>query len=319
MTRILSGALFLALPVAIVSLVSSAAHAHALLAAPMPRDQRDGYKDPNGPCGIAAATSQTRTALTPGASFMVTWKETINHPGCFVIDFSASGDSNWQVIGKKSHANPPAPTNPTTSNPRNWSTMVTIPSGPCTACTLRLRQIMNDGGSDYTDAQCPPATVASGKTYYSCANVSIAGSTGTGGTGGAGGSTGGTGGSGSGGTTGGGGGSSGSTGSAGSTGAAGTTGTAGTTGAAGSNATGAAGTGSPTGAAGTSASGTAGTTGAAGSGNTTGSAGTTGSGGSGNDDSGGCAIAGRGAGSGGLLVLLGLWLVRRPRRRRSRS
>ena len=143
--------------------------AHARLMSPAPRDQKDGYKDapqgPGGPCGIARSASQPSTNMTPGAAVTVTWEETVDHNGCFVIDFSAADDQNFTVIGRKSHANPPAKTG--TPATRKYSMQVTLPSTPCTACTLRVRQLML--ASNVAEANlatgCPPATVASGSTY----------------------------------------------------------------------------------------------------------------------------------------------------------
>ena len=122
----------------------SPALGHAKLTAPQPRDGHADYKDPpqggagiGAPCGVAATDSQPHTTLTAGAGITVTWQETVNHPGCFVIDFAAAGDTDFQILGVKSHANPPA-----ASTPRNWTLGVTLPSAPCTGCTLRLRQLM---------------------------------------------------------------------------------------------------------------------------------------------------------------------------------
>ena len=161
-------------PVALVALaitvaVPSIASAHAVLTAPRPRNNRDDYKDNNGgaPCGVARTTTQPSNSLTPGAPFTVTWDETVTHPGCFVIDFSASGDSNWQVLSTVAHKS-------TGNTPRAYTAMVTLPSAPCTACTLRLRQIML--GSEPAAGACPPATVPTNATYYTCANVVMAGS-----------------------------------------------------------------------------------------------------------------------------------------------
>jgi hypothetical protein len=165
----------------------ASASAHAVLTAPKPRDNRDDHKDTNGgaPCGVARAASQPMNpAMAPGSPFTVTWTETVNHPGCFVIDFSASGDTGWQMLSTVAHK--------TTGNtPRMYSQMVTLPSAPCTACTLRLRQIML--GSEPAAGACPPATIPTNATYYTCANVvlggadggapSDAGGTGTGGAG----------------------------------------------------------------------------------------------------------------------------------------
>jgi len=164
--------MFLGLGVLVASpWLAATAQAHALLVAPQPRDQQDGYKDPprtppgtGAPCGISRMVpSQPETSYTAGQPLHVTWKETINHPGCFVIDFANANDTNFQILGVKSHAGGSA------TLPRSWSLDVVLPSTPCTACTLRMRQLML--AADLTDSQCPPATIASGDTYYSCANV----------------------------------------------------------------------------------------------------------------------------------------------------
>jgi len=332
MTRTARIVVLIAAPV-IAAAVASTAHAHARLKNPTPRDNRDGYKDmtPPGtgaPCGITRTAAQPSSNLTPGATVTVTWEETVNHPGCFVLDFSAANDGNFQVIGRKSHMNAPTP-NPTTQSPRQWSMSVTLPSAPCTACTLRLRQMMLP--SEVSEANlatgCPPATVPANSTYYSCANVVLGGASGTGGSsGGTGGATG-TGGRG-GNTAGGRGGTLGTGGAAGTSGqagngasgAAGDNGQAGTSGQAGSGASGEAGT---TGQAGSGSSGQAGVTGQAGNGSSgaAGSGGATGTGtgqaGSGGDEaSGGCQVTGGAPAP--LALLLALALVRR-RRRRSRS
>jgi len=187
--------------------VPASASAHAVLTAPKPRDNRDDHKDTNGgaPCGVARAASQpTNPSMTPGSMFDVTWTETVNHPGCFVIDFSATGDTNWQMLSTVAHKS-------TGNTPRMYSQMVTLPAAPCTACTLRLRQIML--GSEPAAGACPPATIPTNATYYTCANVVLggadggapgdAGATGTGGAGtggaGSGGRAGGSGGAGTGG------------------------------------------------------------------------------------------------------------------------
>jgi MYXO-CTERM domain-containing protein len=131
---------------------------------PVSRDGSDSHKDPTGPCGVARAVPpQPQATYAPGQTLHVEWTETVSHPGCFVVDFSAAGDTDFQVLGVKSHAGAAGAT------PRPWSLDVTLPGTPCDDCTLRVRQLML--GADLTDAQCPPATVGTGSTYYSCANV----------------------------------------------------------------------------------------------------------------------------------------------------
>jgi len=327
----LSGALLLA---------SRPAGAHALLVNPMPRDQQDGYKDPprtppgtGAPCGISEAASQPHNTLIAGTQLTVKWDETVTHPGCFVIDFSPANDANFTVLGVKSHMNAPTPTNPSQSNPRHWSVSVTLPNTPCTKCTLRLRQLMLN--ADVTDAQCPPATIPTGSTYYSCSNVALNGATtGSGGTGGSGTGTGGSAAGGRGGSTGaagrGGSGAAGTTGAAGTVATGGSSGEAGSTGAAGSVTTGRGGdVGGPAGS-GVNPTGIAGSpvdpTGAGGS-NASGAAGSAvdPSGAAGHagpppvpeSGGGGCTAAGTASPLASLLML-GL-LVSRQRRRRRRS
>lgn len=170
---------FASLLIAASSIVMGSASlvaAHTVTVTPTSRDGSDSHKDPSGPCGVARSVPpQPQATYAPGQTLHVEWTETVSHPGCFVVDFSAAGDADFQVLGVKSHAAAAGGT------PRSWSLDVTLPSTPCDDCTLRVRQLML--GADLTDAQCPPATVASGSTYYSCANVVLAGNNG-GGTGG---------------------------------------------------------------------------------------------------------------------------------------
>jgi MYXO-CTERM domain-containing protein len=155
---------------ATLALATGSASAHAVLTAPLPRDDSDSHKDPNGPCGVGRLESQPVTPLKPGSELTVTWNETVNHPGCFVVDFAAAGDMGWQTLATLPH-------DATGATPRPYSTMVTLPSAPCSACTLRVRQIML-GEELAPGAVCPPANLGSGLTYYSCANL-VLGSDGT--------------------------------------------------------------------------------------------------------------------------------------------
>lgn len=159
--------------------------AHALLDTPAPRDQQDGYKD-GTPCGVMRASSQPVTRYMPGQALDVEWLETVDHSGCFLVEFSAQGDRDFQILGRRSHSNPPPPASPSSGDPRPWSLQVTLPDVTCAECTLRLRQIMV--GEDLAGEACPPATVQQGSVYTTCANInlgseSVGGSGGTGGVG----------------------------------------------------------------------------------------------------------------------------------------
>jgi hypothetical protein len=147
-----------------VVLWTNLAWAHTLLTAPAPRDASDSHKDPTGPCGVARAADQpTNGPHVAGSKLDISWTETVDHPGCFVIDFSASGDAGWTTLTTLPHRQ-------AGTTPRPYSTQVTLPSAACTDCTLRLRQIMLDAEPAAGEA-CPPPDLAQGLTYYSCANV----------------------------------------------------------------------------------------------------------------------------------------------------
>src|SRR5690348_12413525 len=80
-------------------------HAHALLDEPAPRDQQDGYKDGSA-CGVGFDPSQPVTSYAPGQTVNVQWRETVDHPGCFLLELSAGADQDFQILGRKSHSNP---------------------------------------------------------------------------------------------------------------------------------------------------------------------------------------------------------------------
>ena len=174
-------------PVVVATLIAiiPAAQGHSLLVVPPPRDQQDGYKDPprappgtGAPCGVRRMVPpQPQTVYGPGLPLHVTWTETVDHPGCFVVDFALADDANFQVLGVKSHAAPVGAT------PRSWSLDVVLPATASPAGTLRLRQLML--AADLPDAACPPASIPAGATYYSCANVLLGRSGGQPGAGGA--------------------------------------------------------------------------------------------------------------------------------------
>lgn len=155
--------------VILLTLWPAAAAAHTVMTSPAPRDASDQHKDPNGPCGVARAASQPMTAspLAAGSDFTVTWTETVDHAGCFVVDFAAAGDIGWQTLATLPHS-------AANDTPRPYSTTVKLPNVSCTDCTLRVRQIMLNE-EPAPGAACPPSEVLPGQTYYSCANVALAG------------------------------------------------------------------------------------------------------------------------------------------------
>ena len=168
---------------------ASTGNAHSLLDEPAPRDQQDGYKD-GSPCGIAADASQPVTSYVSGQTVNVRWLETVDHPGCFLVELSAGADQDFQILGRKSHSNPPPPEGATSAEPRHWALDVTLPSTACSGCTLRLRQLMLD--ADVAADACTPVGAPRGSIYTTCANITLGsgGSAGSASAGGAGGSAG---------------------------------------------------------------------------------------------------------------------------------
>lgn len=154
------------------------ADAHSLLATPAPRDQQDGYKDGSA-CGVAFSATQPMTSYVAGQTLDVQWLETVDHFGCFLVEFSPGADQDFQILGRRSHSNPPPPVAATSDQPRHWNMSVTLPATPCSACTLRLRQLMLD--ADVTADACSADSAAPGSVYTTCANIALsdAGSSGT--------------------------------------------------------------------------------------------------------------------------------------------
>jgi hypothetical protein len=294
----------LLLTVAFASLAPAGAQAHTLFMSPKPRDQMDGYKPTRTPgfvmpCGVARSAAQPTTTLPAGAMQMIQWKETVPHPGCFLIEFAKSDTDQFQRLAVEPH---PAAM---VAN-KAYAKMIQLPDQPCTSCILRIRQYMANSNP------CPPADLKDGDAnlYYSCANITL--DQGVGGTGDASAPdarTADTGAAGSGG-------SGGSAGTGGSGGYGGTGGVAGTGGNGGSTTGGTGGSVSTAGTGGSVSTGGTGA-GAAGSGGATGGAG-------GQPTSkgalyGGCSVAaGSHPGAIVLLFVAGVVLSRTARRRRAR-
>jgi hypothetical protein len=142
----------------ILLLLSGTASAHIALTYPPPRtaDQKAG------PCGATGSTrSKTVTTFAPGATIMVEWDETVDHPGHFRIAFDDAGDDVF--------VNPNSPDDNfafTLKEPiadkagGHYTQAVTLPNKPCTNCTLQLMQIMT-------------TAVPYNSFYYQCADIAL--------------------------------------------------------------------------------------------------------------------------------------------------
>ncbi|MBC7386902.1 MAG: lytic polysaccharide monooxygenase [Cryobacterium sp.] len=127
-------------------------HAHSRLllnGTTPPRNASSGLKV--GPCGNVPRTSSP-TVLTAGQTLKVQWEEVIDHPGYYRIAFSPAADAGFD-------ANILAARIDDLPNVHAYETNVTVPSTPCTNCTLQLIQYMTENN--------PPTL------YYSCADVEI--------------------------------------------------------------------------------------------------------------------------------------------------
>lgn len=149
---------------------SGRADAHSLLDQPAPRDRQDGYKDGSA-CGVGFDAAQPVTHYVPGQTIQVQWLETVDHSGCFLVELSAGGDQDFQILGRKSHSSPPPPESATSAEPRHWSLDVTLPAAACSGCTLRLRQLMLD--ADVAADACTAVGAPPGSTYTTCANITV--------------------------------------------------------------------------------------------------------------------------------------------------
>ena len=142
------------------------AFAHAKLTAPKPRLDDDGIKI--GPCGGTPRTKSFQQ-YQPGQTVAVTWREGIDHGGCFDVLFSPANDMNWVRLGRYDDSNLPAPT---VYADASTTKMVTLPNVKCENCTLALRQLMNTN-----DALCNANTQdemdGGVPTYFSCADIRV--------------------------------------------------------------------------------------------------------------------------------------------------
>lgn len=145
------------LPLAIWSLClfqPSEAFAHARLlgdGTTPPRNSNAGLK--TGPCGGVARTNSS-TTLRAGDTLVLQWEEIIDHPGRFEFYISEQGDQNFKLIKTVED------TQNNKMVPHSYTTTITVPNTPCSACTLQMIQVMTENP-------------ANPRNYYSCADIEI--------------------------------------------------------------------------------------------------------------------------------------------------
>ena len=143
--------LFLLLLVSL-ALLPAPVEAHARLLEPVPRDTI-AHKSP--PCGGVPRGSVPQV-FTAGEEIEVVWEEFIDHPGWYLIRFSAGGDRNFVTLADGiADASIPAG-----SRSAIYNATVRLPAEPCEAGTLQVIQVMTE------NPQFP-------QLYYSCADVRL--------------------------------------------------------------------------------------------------------------------------------------------------
>jgi len=153
-------------------LVPSIASAHISLTYPPPRsaDQKAQV------CGAVNSMRGTNiTTLAPGATIMVMWKETIDHPGHYRISFDDDGQDFIIPLSEATNTegmpnviddmiadiqgNLPA-------GGRVYMQQITLPNIECSNCTLQVTQLMTDKLPYSADA-------TSDDIYYQCADIQL--------------------------------------------------------------------------------------------------------------------------------------------------
>lgn len=143
---------------------------------------RSGGDQKQNPCANASP-SATRTEYVGGSTITVSWRETINHPGYFLISLDPDG-SDFDGDGDGVGDHPESPNvagfssgdgslvllrveDTNTTSGATISAEVTLPDIDCDQCTLQLIQMM----SDKTPTNARPTD----HIYFRCADIKIVG------------------------------------------------------------------------------------------------------------------------------------------------
>lgn len=176
-------------------LVPSNAEAHFNMASPPPWIAQNAEGDPqkSPPCGVAPTDPASAYTLTnivttfaPGQTITLKWAETVAHDGWFRILLSYEADRSDLVdppyavnsFGFSTDAGievPPVPpvlvdglfkhtaASVQASLPKSYTYNLTLPTKPCTKCTLQIQQVMLNH----------PLNVPGAYTYHHCADIAL--------------------------------------------------------------------------------------------------------------------------------------------------
>ena len=144
----------------ITTMTTATAYAHIALTYPPPRTAEQKA----GPCGTAGSTRGTKvTTFQPGETITVTWDETVDHPGHYRIAFDDDGNDVFVNPNNPNDNFPSTMVEPIADKTGgHYTQTITLPTEPCTSCTLQLMQVMT-------------TSVPYNSFYYQCADIVIAG------------------------------------------------------------------------------------------------------------------------------------------------
>lgn len=162
----------------VVAALAVPAAAHIELDVPTVRYSNGlGEVNKSCPCGAApgdqtcsngSATSDPNrdesraTALAPGSTIIVRWRETVGHVGRFRVAFDEDGadlaDFNAQILADIADRD---------DDSGERSVEVTLPSVECDNCTMQLIQDMNNDDVD------PVVDPTGDRTYFQCADMTL--------------------------------------------------------------------------------------------------------------------------------------------------
>lgn len=144
------------------ALYSASGYAHAQFKIDGPTPPR--YNNPgiktSPPCGSEAQWNPQRTSrkgiFVQGETVTVEWVETVNHGGSFVFDFAPANDQGFEsnTISRVTD------TQNDSATPHYYSQSIQLNYAPCDACTLRMRQDMEDAQNYYLS--CADIVIVSG-------------------------------------------------------------------------------------------------------------------------------------------------------------
>ena len=146
------------------------ASAHIQLNAPKPRTT--GLK--SGPCGDPGSTRSANVCeFRPGATIVISWDETVEHPGHFRIAFDQDGNDDFvNPTGFDDTSGGPGvlidgiADRDVSGGDRTYTQEIQLPNVECDNCTLQVIQVMSDK---------PPydGSAAGNDIYYQCADVTL--------------------------------------------------------------------------------------------------------------------------------------------------